>query len=129
VKITPVLFLEAIESALDFWVDRLGFEKTVEVPHGDVSGFIILVRDGLEIMLQTFASAEADSPASAAFARTSKTALFIEAPDFDEIVRRIGDYPVAMPVRDTFYGMREIGVLAPGGHMLVFAAPIEQNVP
>ena len=31
-KITPVLFAEEIEPCLKFWVERLGFEKTIEVP-------------------------------------------------------------------------------------------------
>ncbi|MBC8166614.1 MAG: hypothetical protein H7Y20_12170 [Bryobacteraceae bacterium] len=126
-KITPVLFLEAIEPALDFWSDRLGFEKVAEVQHEDALGFVMLVRDGAEIMLQTFASAEHDSAAAGVFARRSLCSLFIEVPDFADIVLRIGDYPVAMPVRDTFYGMREIGVEAPGGHMIVFAAPVPSS--
>ena len=34
-KLTPVLVVDAIEPCLSFWVDRLGFEKTVEVPEGN----------------------------------------------------------------------------------------------
>ena len=34
-RITPVLFVQAIEPVLPFWVDALGFEKTIEVPGGD----------------------------------------------------------------------------------------------
>ena len=37
-KITPVLIVEEVESSLAFWVDRMGFEKTVEVPDGDGVG-------------------------------------------------------------------------------------------
>ena len=55
-RLTPVLMVEAIEPCLPFWVDRLGFSKTVEVPHGDRLGFAILVRDGVELMYQTRAS-------------------------------------------------------------------------
>ena len=31
-KITPVLIVEEIEKSLPFWIDRMGFAKTVEVP-------------------------------------------------------------------------------------------------
>ena len=31
--LTPVLVVDAIEPVLGFWVDRLGFKKTTEVPH------------------------------------------------------------------------------------------------
>ena len=36
-KITPVLIAEKIEPVIPCWVDRLGFEKTVEVPGDDVA--------------------------------------------------------------------------------------------
>jgi len=56
-KLTPVLYVDAIEPCLPFWVDRLGFSKTVEVPHENAIGFVILARDGLELMYQTWAIA------------------------------------------------------------------------
>ena len=31
-------------------------------------------------------------------------------------------YPILMPERVSFYGMREIGVSEPGGHSVIFAA-------
>jgi len=34
-KLTPVLFVEQIESVLSFWTPHLGFIKTIEVPVGD----------------------------------------------------------------------------------------------
>ena len=41
-KLTPILTVESIEPCLPFWMDALGFTKTVEVPHGDALGFVIL---------------------------------------------------------------------------------------
>ena len=45
-KITPVLIVDEIEKSLPFWIERMGFTKTVEVPEGDGLGFVIVVRDG-----------------------------------------------------------------------------------
>ena len=119
-KITPVLIVENIEKSLPFWVERMGFEKTVEVPEGNRLGFVILVRDGAELMLQTTASVKKDQPQ---FALPSAAAtLFIEVEDFADILRRLEGYPIAMPERVTFYGMREIGVRDPEGHIAIFAA-------
>lgn len=59
-KLTPILYVDAIEPCLPFWTERLGFTKTVEVPHDGKIGFVILTRDGLELMYQTWASAAAD---------------------------------------------------------------------
>jgi catechol 2,3-dioxygenase-like lactoylglutathione lyase family enzyme len=64
-KLSPVLMVDEIEPCLPFWVDRLGFEKTTEVPEGERLGFVILARDGLEVMMQTRASVESDLPAVA----------------------------------------------------------------
>lgn len=120
-KITPVLVVEQIEKSLPFWVDRMGFEKTIEVPEEGRIGFAILARDGAELMLQTVSSVLADQPEFAPLTG-STTALFIEVEDFADVLRRLAGYPVDMPERITFYGMREIGVRDPGGHVVVFAA-------
>jgi len=52
-KLTPNLIVESVEECLRFWVDRLGFTKTVEVPEDDHLGFVILKRGDLELMLQS----------------------------------------------------------------------------
>ena len=121
-KITSVLVVEEIEKALPFWVNRLGFEKVAEVPEEDRIGFVMLVRDGAELMLQTEASVAKDAPqfASAKSIRT-RASLFLEVDDFTDTLRRLDDYPIAMQERTTFYGMREIGVFDPNGNVIVFA--------
>jgi hypothetical protein len=48
--------------------------------------------------------------------------MFVEVEDFDDVKRRLDGYPIVMPERMTFYGMREIGVAEPNGHTVVFAA-------
>jgi len=45
-KITPILFVEAIEPALPFWTERAGFAKTVEVPDGGRLGLASRRRAG-----------------------------------------------------------------------------------
>jgi uncharacterized glyoxalase superfamily protein PhnB len=120
-KITPVLFVDAIEPSLAFWVDRLGFTKTAEVPEGDRLGFVILVHGSGELMLQTRASLEKDLPHLLDLARPSGS-LFIEVEDFDDLLRRVEGAEVVVPVRHTFYGMTEIVVREPGGHCVCFAA-------
>jgi uncharacterized glyoxalase superfamily protein PhnB len=121
-KITPVLIVEAVEKSLPFWVDRIGFTKTVEVPEGDRLGFAILVRDGAELMLQSVASVSKDTPQFAPKAGANNVGIFIEVEDFADIVKRLEGYPIAMAERTTFYGMREVGVREPSGHTVVFAA-------
>jgi hypothetical protein len=121
-KITAVLMVESIETSLPFWVDRMGFTKTVEVPEGAGIGFAILVRDGAELMLQTIESVRKDAPQFAPQSSECNTGLFIEVDDFADILKQLEGYPIALAERTTFYGMREIGVREPSGHIVIFAA-------
>jgi hypothetical protein len=73
-------------------------------------------------MLQSIESVRKDAPRFAPQAAANGASLFIEADDFAEIRQRLEGYPIALEERTTFYGMREIGVVAPGGHNVVFAA-------
>jgi hypothetical protein len=122
-KITAVLIVESVEKSLDFWVGRMGFEKTVEVPADDGVAFAIVVRSGAELMLQSIASVERDEPKFVPKPGSS-SALFIEVDDFEDVRKRLEGYPVAMPERVTFYQMREIGVFEPGGHTVIFAVKV-----
>lgn len=124
-KLTPILVVEAIEPCLDFWVHRLGFEKTVEVPQGERIGFTILALGGLELMLQTRASVEDDLPAVAAGLDSS--VLFLEVPDLDAVASAVEGVEVLIPERTTFYGMRELFVREPGGHVVGFAQRVESE--
>ena len=119
-KLSPVLYVETIEPCLDLWIKRLGFEKTVEVPEGEKLGFVILVRDGVEVMYQSRASVAKDVPAFASRA-LGQTNLFIEVDDLSEIERALKGVKLALPKRETFYGATEIGIQDAGGNVVVFA--------
>lgn len=122
-KITTVLAVEAVEPSLDFWTKRLGFECTVTVPHEDTLGFAILVKDNVEVMLQSVASILADLGANTGEINGRSAALFIEVADLAAVEQGLGEYPIEMPRRTTFYGMHEIAVREPGGHFVIFAQP------
>jgi uncharacterized glyoxalase superfamily protein PhnB len=120
-KITPILFAEEIEPYLKFWVERLGFEKTIEVPEGDKLAFAILQKAGVELMYQTYASAEKDVSAASTEVRKGPSFLYVEIENLDEIISAVKGREVVMPVRTTFYGAKEIGIKDPAGHMITFA--------
>ena len=120
-KITTVLAVENVQPSLDFWQFRLGFECTVTVPHEDTLGFAILVKDNVELMLQSVASILADLGANTGEVNGRSAALFIEVADLVAVETALAGYPTEMPRRTTFYGMHEIGVREPGGHFVVFA--------
>ena len=119
-KLTPVLNVDAIDPCLPFWVDRLGFEKTAEMPHEGSLGFVILKRDGVEVMYETRAAVDADLGTSAGIP-LGGAMLYIEVDDLDDVERRLDGVPHVIPRRTTFYGADEILVREPGGNLVLFA--------
>ncbi len=123
-KLTTIVYVEAIEPCLPFWTDRLGFEVTARVPHGDRLGFVILQKGGVELMYQTHASLADDLPALVDEVAASTTTMFIEVAGIDAVERALAGVEVLVPRRTTFYGMDEIFVRATCGSVIGFAAPV-----
>lgn len=119
-KLTPNLIVTSIEACLPFWVDRLGFEKTVEVPDGDRLGFVILRRGAVELMLQTRSSVQKDVPALAE--GPHRAVLYLDVTDLAPLRAALADWPRVVPDRTTFYGAHEIIVRDPDGHVIFFAS-------
>jgi uncharacterized glyoxalase superfamily protein PhnB len=121
-RITPVLLVNQIEPVLPFWIDRLGFTKTIEVPDGNKLAFVAFQKGSVEVMYQTYASVEKDAPpAMAAQAKKGPTYLYLEVDDLNEVLAAMKDVQKAMPERTAFYGMREFAVQDPEGHFITFA--------
>jgi catechol 2,3-dioxygenase-like lactoylglutathione lyase family enzyme len=119
-RITPNLIVDKIEDCLPFWVDRLGFETTVQVPHGNTLGFVILERGPSDLMLQSRASLEKDVPEIAD--GPYRSVVYFEVSDLGSIRDSLKDWPKAVPERTTFYGAREIIVRDPAGHVIFFSS-------
>lgn len=126
-SLAPVLIVDAVEPAVAFWADRLGFAKEAEVPGPDGKlVFAIVKRDGIEIMYQTRASVTADNPAVSDELTGHSTGLFFTVAsiaDLDAIEHRVAGAPVVKARHDTFYGMTEFYIREPGGNVVGFATP------
>ena len=127
-KLTPIITVEAIESCLPFWTDRLGFEVVATVPHNGVAGFAMLRNGGVDVMYQTRSSVDADFAGSGgpsglgAQLEGGTSTLFIEVESIDALLGGLAGADVVVPRRTTFYGMDEIFVRAPCGTLVGFAA-------
>jgi uncharacterized glyoxalase superfamily protein PhnB len=121
-KLTPVLIVDAIEPVLPFW-QAFGFTQTVAVPHEDKLGFVILVRDDIEVMYQTFASVKQDEPrVLEGKLKPGAASLFFQVDDLEDIMRRIPPgTDVIVERRKTFYGATETIMRDPAGHIVNFA--------
>jgi hypothetical protein len=117
-KLTPVLPVESIEPVLPLW-ESLGFKRTVEVPHGDRLGFVILQNGNVEVMYQTFESIRADEPRIQEGKPLGACALYIEVEKLDAVRPKSAE--VVVQRRTTFYGATEMIVRDPAGHVIAFA--------
>ena len=119
-KITPVLVVPSIEPVLPLW-DALGFTRTTEVPHGEALGFVILAREGVEVMYQTEESVRADE-ARVLERGTGPAMLFVQVEDLDATVAKLpAGTDVFVERRTTFYGATETFIRDAAGNVIVFA--------
>jgi len=127
-RITAVLLVKEIEPLVPFWVERLGFTKTIEVPDGNKLAFVAFQKGSAEVMYQTYASVEKDAPKEVSSAAgKGPTYLYMEVDNLDAVLAAMKDVRVVMAVRTAFYGMREFTVQDPGGHFVTFAQPVAQQ--
>lgn len=120
-KITPILFANELGPCIQFWTEQMGFQKTIEVPEGDKIAFALVEKNGVELMYQSFSSAEKDNAATGAAARKGPSFLYIEVADIDAAQAATKGAEIVMPMRTTFYHAKEFGIKDPVGHYLIFA--------
>lgn len=121
-QLTPVLIVESVEPCLKFWVDRLGFAITNEVPGPDGKLIFASVQLGpVEIMYQTRASVVDEQPGAAKDLMGHSVALFITVENLDTVAKSLAGAPIVKAKHKTFYGSTEIYVREPGGNTVGFA--------
>ncbi len=124
-KTTPLLCVSSIEQSVGFWIDKLGYKKTVEVPHDGKLGFAILHKGESEIMLQTHASLSEDIPAVAQLVPVGATLLYTEVDSIAEAQAHVQATQLLVPLRTTFYGSQEIFIRNPDGFVIAYSQAAE----
>ena len=119
-RMTPNLYTDDVEACVLFWVERLQFEKTMEVKAGDRLAFAALQKGALEVMYGSYASLEADAATAGAYKRGTST-LFLEVEDVKTAFAAMEGAALVSEVHQTFYGSTEFTVADPAGHLLTFA--------
>jgi catechol 2,3-dioxygenase-like lactoylglutathione lyase family enzyme len=118
-SLAPILLVDAIEPSLPFWCDGLGFSLATTVPEAGPYEFAIVAREGIEVMLQTRASAaedlRIDLPAGPGV-------VYISVDSLGPVLAALGEAEIAVPRRTTFYGADEVFVRDPAGHLVGLSA-------
>jgi uncharacterized glyoxalase superfamily protein PhnB len=118
-EMTPILIVDEIEPCLPFWTERLGFQKTTEVPHDGKLGFVILNRGGVDVMYQSKASVAGDLPQLAGGGE--RAVLYFQVENIEDLEGKMAGLEPVIPMRQTFYGAAEIGFADPAGNVVIFA--------
>ena len=111
-RLTPNLYADDVAACVKFWVERLHFEKTAEVPEPGGMAFAALQKDNIEVMYLSYASLEKEPLAPGSFQKGTGF-LFIEVDDLDAVLAAMKDLPKAADVHKTFYGAVEFTVKDP----------------
>jgi len=117
--LTPILVVDEIEPCIAFWTERLRFQKTTEAPHEGRLGFVILERNGVEVMYQSKASLSVDLPQLAG--RGERAVLYMQVENIEELEAKMAGIEPVIPMRQTFYGAAEIGFADPAGNVVIFS--------
>jgi catechol 2,3-dioxygenase-like lactoylglutathione lyase family enzyme len=119
-KMTPNLYTDDVAACANFWVDRMQFTKTVEVPEGNNLAFVALEKGPVELMYGSYNSLQ-KGLGDAAPSHRGPGFLFIEVDDLDAALAAMDGAPVLKAVHKTFYGATEFTVQDPAGHIITFA--------
>jgi len=119
--VTPVMFVHEVEACIQFWRDRFGFQVIAEVPEGEKVGFVILGKDSVQLMYQSWESVKKDVPILGIEKAPGGVSLYFAVEDIDEIETKLHDVPKVIARRETFYSAIEIGVRDPAGHVMCFS--------
>ncbi len=119
-KMTSNLYTGDVKACVRFWVDRLHFEKTIEVPEGDNLAFAALQKGPIELMYGSYDSLEQNPEVAQAFQRGTSF-LFLEVDDLEAVFAAMEGAQIVVPIHETFYGSTEFTVTDPAGHLITFA--------
>src|SRR5580704_6491664 len=84
-RLTPNLYTDDVASCVKFWVERMNFEKTAEVPDGETLAFASLQKGTIELMYGSYTSLEKEPALTGAYQKGTGF-LFLEVDDLDAVL-------------------------------------------
>jgi uncharacterized glyoxalase superfamily protein PhnB len=120
--VIPAIRVSDMHAALDFYQNKLGFSVDRGDPDSDNSA---LSRGDAKIMIEVatdFYSPEYNAAIEQRLGSTSPIALYIEAPDLDDLFLRLkeSDVKIVDPLADRPWGQKEFTVEDHVGNWLTF---------
>ena len=124
--LTPLLSVFDMPTSLKFYRDILGFKVTQDTGQGDNSGWVMIQKDNVILMLNT-AYDDDERPAAPDPTHHSvhkDTYLYFQCPNPDAAYEYLKSKGVSLdPPTVAHYGVRQLYLLDPDGYTLCFQWP------
>lgn len=121
---TPNLIVSNIDRSAEFYREGLGFTTVTTVPEQAPFAFVMLVRDGLNLFLNSKESAQGEG--YAVEVGRAGVALYIMVEGIGLLWKQMqARVPIAMPLHKQFYGTTEFTIVDPDGYFITFGERIE----
>ena len=126
-KLTPNLVVANVERSLAFYVDTLGFERSMTVPDASPFVFASVMSGPVEMFFNDAAAAVKEYPAFSGKPIGATGTLFIEVEGVDALHDRLkSTVKIVMPIVTQFYGMREFAIEDPDGYVITLAERVPE---
>jgi catechol 2,3-dioxygenase-like lactoylglutathione lyase family enzyme len=126
----PLLQVFDMPASLTFYRDKLGFRVTGDSGKSDESGWVMLERDGVTIMLNTaYDDGERpDTPDHSRFRAHHDTCIYFGCPDVDAAYDYLKSQGIEVdPPSVAPYGMKQLYLTDPDNYNLCFQWPHESD--
>jgi len=126
----PLLQVFDMPTAIRFYREVLEFELVATSGGGEQSDWVLLRRDGVELMLNTAYEVDArpSTPNAARIASHADVGLFFGCADVDNAYAHLVSKGVkADPPRVAPYGMKQLYITDPDGYVLCFQWPANED--
>ena len=123
-SITTNIMVKSVEDTLDFYINKLGFVKVLNVPmEGDVFDFAIVKKDNMAIMFQEQNNLEEEYPTLKVDEIKPTFTLFITVKNVNDVYLELKDkVDIAKDPHKTFYGKDEFAIFDNNGNILTISA-------
>jgi catechol 2,3-dioxygenase-like lactoylglutathione lyase family enzyme len=125
-SMTPLISVFDMPTSLKFYRDTLGFEVVQDTGQGDNSGWVMLKKGAVVLMLNT-AYDDDERPAAPNPAHHSihkETYLYFECPEPDAAYEFLKSKGIQLePPTVAYYGMRQLYLNDPDGYTLCLQCP------
>lgn len=124
---TPILIVKSVEPTMKFFMDALGFEVLAKAEEGAGLGFVWLQHGIVDVMIQTEESLKGDMPTVSG--QTGNALMYLRVDNLDALAPKLEGLEQVVARRTTAYGMHEVVIREPGGHLVALAQPKDEPAP